>query len=275
MKQTALGISKQKNYLTINEFARLTRASARSLRYYDKIGLFHPEFVDDETGYRYYALRQIYQLNLIRFCIEEGIPTDKVRENMDANDSLIDGKQFFMDCYKLSQERYRRSYGAMLRLQSYNEEYARQLSNTGDVRSRKVTIDSEMLLVHVLDSGKQTNYSTYLDALSSCLKAAEDYNLISLAHQGVVYLEDNKWYAFVSVHIEDGIGDALEAGSEYRLVYLPKRHYLSSSVYSADIERGFENSFADSNGVAPVMVTEAWVYSTFLDIFMFEAYYPV
>ena len=44
--------------LTIGEFSRLGRISARMLRYYDAIGLLRPEYVA-ENGYRFYDQRQL------------------------------------------------------------------------------------------------------------------------------------------------------------------------------------------------------------------------
>lgn len=51
--------------LTIGEFSRLGRISARMLRYYDAIGLLRPEYVA-ENGYRFYDQRQLADLQRIR-----------------------------------------------------------------------------------------------------------------------------------------------------------------------------------------------------------------
>ncbi|QAA32406.1 MerR family transcriptional regulator [Clostridium manihotivorum] len=49
----------------IGDFSKLTKVSIRMLRYYDEVGLFKPEGIDDFTGYRYYSAKQILELNLI------------------------------------------------------------------------------------------------------------------------------------------------------------------------------------------------------------------
>ncbi len=51
--------------LTIGEFSRLSRVSVKALRYYDQIGLFKPEYVSPETGYRYYKVGQLHDMLLI------------------------------------------------------------------------------------------------------------------------------------------------------------------------------------------------------------------
>lgn len=41
--------------------------SVGTLRHYEKIGLLQPEYIDNETGYRYYSTRQFECLNTIRY----------------------------------------------------------------------------------------------------------------------------------------------------------------------------------------------------------------
>lgn len=51
---------------TIGEIAKLTNLSIQTLRYYDKIELLKPAFVDGATNYRYYTEAQIYYIDLIK-----------------------------------------------------------------------------------------------------------------------------------------------------------------------------------------------------------------
>jgi DNA-binding transcriptional MerR regulator len=46
----------------IGDFARLGRVSVRMLRHYDTIGLLRPEYVDPNSGYRYYRADQLGRL---------------------------------------------------------------------------------------------------------------------------------------------------------------------------------------------------------------------
>lgn len=54
-----------KSKYTISELARFFNISSQTLRYYDKIGLYKPAYVDKETGYRYYSYEQFFSLSLI------------------------------------------------------------------------------------------------------------------------------------------------------------------------------------------------------------------
>lgn len=51
--------------LTIGEFSRISRVSAKTLRYYDQIGLLKPGYVSRESGYRYYEVSQLRDMLLI------------------------------------------------------------------------------------------------------------------------------------------------------------------------------------------------------------------
>ena len=56
-----------KNYFLISEFAKLRGININSLRYYEKLGILKPAYIDENTNYRYYSVEQISLLNKIIF----------------------------------------------------------------------------------------------------------------------------------------------------------------------------------------------------------------
>lgn len=64
--------------LRIGEVAKMYHLSVELLRYYDKIGLLKPEIVDSDSGYRYYGVKQLEHLNLIRFARTMDIPLERI-----------------------------------------------------------------------------------------------------------------------------------------------------------------------------------------------------
>ena len=62
----------------IGEVARMFHLSVGSLRHYEKIGLLEPEYVDPETGYRYYSIRQFECLNTIRYLRVLDMPLPRI-----------------------------------------------------------------------------------------------------------------------------------------------------------------------------------------------------
>lgn len=70
----------KKNYYTVGQMAKIANVSNQTLRYYDQIGLFKPEYIDEQSNYRYYAESQLYLLDLIKSLRFVGTPLEKIKE---------------------------------------------------------------------------------------------------------------------------------------------------------------------------------------------------
>ena len=51
----------------IGTVAKLYHISVGTLRHYEKCGLVAPEYIDPDSGYRYYSARKFETLNMIRY----------------------------------------------------------------------------------------------------------------------------------------------------------------------------------------------------------------
>lgn len=86
-------------YLSISDFARLRNVNPKSLRYYERIGALIPAYTDPETGYRYYALEQLVEMDMILMCLELDIPLRDAKQyrqpdqTLNIRHLLQDGKQ--------------------------------------------------------------------------------------------------------------------------------------------------------------------------------------
>lgn len=65
--------------LTIGQLSALCNISAKTLRYYDEIGLLAPQSVDAANNYRYYSREQIVRLNVIKHFRSSGFSLEDVR----------------------------------------------------------------------------------------------------------------------------------------------------------------------------------------------------
>jgi len=63
----------------IGEFSKIAQVPASLLRYYDDIGLFRPIHSDRDTGYRYYSVQQLSQLNRIIALKDLGLSLEQVK----------------------------------------------------------------------------------------------------------------------------------------------------------------------------------------------------
>lgn len=79
--------------LSIGEFSKICGVSAKTLRYYDEMGLIHPDEINPENGYRYYAIGQLKKMLFInrlksyQFSLEE-IKSVLEREEVQAEEQL-------------------------------------------------------------------------------------------------------------------------------------------------------------------------------------------
>lgn len=63
----------------IGEFAQIAQVSGRQLRFYDQLGLLRPAHIDQQTGYRYYSIRQLPRLNSILALKELGLSLEQIK----------------------------------------------------------------------------------------------------------------------------------------------------------------------------------------------------
>ena len=83
--------------MLIQEFARFTGVSVRTLHYYDEIGLLKPARVDKSTGYRYYDEQSLLRMQEILFYRELDFSLKSIEEilsspHYDKNQALKEQK---------------------------------------------------------------------------------------------------------------------------------------------------------------------------------------
>ncbi|MCP1122681.1 helix-turn-helix domain-containing protein [Bacillus sp. 3103sda1] len=74
-----------KNLFSIGEVAKIKDITIKALRYYHKMGILIPRYIDEETGYRYYSIDQFIHMDIIKSCRELGT-------------SIVELQEIFKDC---------------------------------------------------------------------------------------------------------------------------------------------------------------------------------
>lgn len=175
-----------KEYLSIGEVARLKKITVKALRYYEKIGIFLPAYINEETGYRYYKMEQMVVLDFILTCLELGIPLKRfpsyLKENgvLDIDLILQDGTSM------VNQEvaRINRTVDKLKNMSRHLEESER-LSVCGSSYTRFYP-ERFLLLKPMKDLyPTQKQYISFMTDLYCCM---EDSKYTSLYKQGLLYL---------------------------------------------------------------------------------------
>ena len=80
------------DFLSIQEFSKLSGIESSTLRYWDEIGIFCPLMRNDENNYRYYSTAQLLALNFVTTLSDLEIPLKTIanlREDRDP-DKILD-----------------------------------------------------------------------------------------------------------------------------------------------------------------------------------------
>ncbi|MBM7053061.1 MerR family DNA-binding transcriptional regulator [Streptomyces durocortorensis] len=83
--------------VTIGEFARLSRLSAKALRRYDELGLLRPALVDPVNGYRYYDPAQAEAARLVAWLRRIGMPLSRIGRvvTLDAGAAAVEIRAYW------------------------------------------------------------------------------------------------------------------------------------------------------------------------------------
>ncbi len=88
----------------IGEFSKLTKTTIKTLRYYDKVGLLKPAFVDSATSYRYYTEGQIPIMRRILALKDAGLSNDDIARILDTQNGSDDMRQILLARRKMLEE---------------------------------------------------------------------------------------------------------------------------------------------------------------------------
>ncbi|MCM1039032.1 MAG: MerR family transcriptional regulator [Ruminococcus sp.] len=127
-------------YLSIGKVSKLKNVSIKSLRYYDRIGILKPAFVNAETNYRYYTQDQLYLLDAITLCIKLGIPLKDLNQYVEHD--TINLQKLLYDGKILAEEKIMEIHQSLEALQ----DTLRSLSTSVDGMARIPESKSGLLL---------------------------------------------------------------------------------------------------------------------------------
>ena len=72
--------------LSIGQMAKLNHISPSTLRFYEKLGLLRPAYINPETGYRYYDVTQSVVLRAIQYCTNLDVGIKELQVMLQSND---------------------------------------------------------------------------------------------------------------------------------------------------------------------------------------------
>lgn len=71
---------KVKNLFSIGEISKIKEITIKALRYYHKVGILIPRYIDEKSGYRYYSIDQFIYIDIIKGCRALGTSIAELQE---------------------------------------------------------------------------------------------------------------------------------------------------------------------------------------------------
>ena len=222
----------KKEHLSIGEFSYLSGLSIKALRYYDKIGILKPEYIDEETSYRYYSRKQLNYSDIIMTSIMLDIPLSHVKDNF-IKENKLDYERYLTYASSLLKERIK----TLKEKIDYVEERTLILA-----RQKKESFSSYLPFLMKKTTLLLLPFSSSIDTYEYEKKVA-DFFTANKAHESsfassygrLIYLE--KSYFFIELKNprfktkeKEAILLSLEEGMyKGKLSYVPKKEEFSSS----------------------------------------------
>ena len=164
---------KEEKLYSIGEAGRICKVSAKTLRFYDKIGVLVPDYVSKENGYRYYYKSSLLKIPIIKYYKQMGFKLEEMSDLIQRATSGGMEKKFKDKIYELKkiQEEAHNSYVAVADWKELLTE-ARIISMAGDTpvsvrympRDKFVYLDQKFSYDYE-DSIINIEWTNYLDSI--------------------------------------------------------------------------------------------------------------
>ncbi|MGN0179025.1 MAG: MerR family transcriptional regulator [Monoglobaceae bacterium] len=219
------------NYLSIGEVAKLKGITVKALRYYEKIGILNPAYINDETGYRYYSMQQMVILDFILTCLELGIPLKQFAAYFDEKGNLnID------EIVKDGSVMVAREIARITKTANKLKYISKHLEETDMIMKSKSLFEqflSERRLLLEPINNVIPSQNEYIMAMTHLFERTEKENYTGLYRQGLLYhkqMDKLQAYAFSEI---------VKPINENELYILPAGNYTCARHRHCEKENRF------------------------------------
>lgn len=189
---------KVEQYLSIGEMAKLMGVSIKALRYYEKLGILKPAYINEETGYRYYLPEQIMVLDFILLCLELKLPL-KQFSGFDPNGDSMDVEKILQSAQRKAETELARIQRTIRKLHNMSQ-HLDAVDNLMQCNGCVCTQNAKYLLLKPIDAN--CSVKQYNRELTSLYDIIDSNNLISCYEQGILIYSSGEnigYYLFVAI----------------------------------------------------------------------------
>lgn len=180
-----------KEYLTIGEVSKMKGVGIKSLRYYDRIGILKPAYINPDTGYRYYSIEQMLMLDMILLCLGLDIPLKQMQEYMDK-ESHLDIKGLLKDGRKKAQEKEKKIQDTLSQIDGLEKRIrgAEQIQNQG--RESYCKYIGERTVIALPWKHSSTDDKAYMSDITKLYSMSQELGLTVYYQQGIIRCRKGK-----------------------------------------------------------------------------------
>lgn len=225
--------------LSIGEAAKLKNVSIKALRYYEKLGIFNPAYIDPQSGYRYYSPAQLFDLDVILTCGELGIPLKHILDYQTDKDA-IDLRQLLIEGAGIAEQKIKRARQSLLQINTYLEEIEQQDSFRHCANTYTRTMPSHYFCAKPWDINRPFEIKNYLKTMSDLYQLADELGTTPLYFQGLLIdttstEKTSSCQAYVAVDLYPSKSDTNLQTNEADIKYLPEDTYTGFRIESNDL----------------------------------------
>jgi len=214
------------NLITIGELSKLSGVNAKSLRYYEEIGVLKPAYIDPNNAYRYYTYSQMSRVSSIQFYVQMDIPLSELLK-FEKGSSINYREQinYGIDLAKQKKQTIEKQIRYAEFLISELERSERILNADSPVRNMLPA--KNCLTVPV--QGELTERK-YYSSLKRLLLEIKEAKINKGSENGILCLNKNglrQCYVYVDV----------EASNGEQVIQIPAQNYLSIKSPFVDISK--------------------------------------
>ena len=225
--------------LSRGEAAKLKNVSIKALRYYEKLGIFNPAYIDPQSGYRYYSPAQLFDLDVILTCGELGIPLKHILDYQ-TEQGTIDLRQLLIEGSELAEQKIKRARQSLLQINTYLEEIEQQDSFRHCPNTYTRTMPSRYFCAKPWDISRPFEIKNYLKTMSDLYQLADELGTTPLYFQGLLIdttstEKTSSCQAYVAVDLYPSKSDTNLQTNEADIKYLPEDTYTGFRIENNDL----------------------------------------
>lgn len=249
-------------FFKIGDVAEAKGFSIQTLRYFDRIGLVKPQYVDPETNYRYYSNSQFYKLEIIKYLKSLDVSNDELLKLCDDND-IDQWDEFFLDLSKRVRQKIDLLHRSIEHIDSLRNriQYLKQVnSHTGIYYQHfndRYVIEREC---HTLPTKDET-----IRGFTALYKDVSNHSLNNLFQSGSILSCDDGLtkLRYETIYVEVSSCPELAAVPNHRI--LPAGLYIciNNTLFDAESKAEILLEYLRKSGIFPRIIVEEYVFTDF------------